>query len=462
MNFKYEFEERWFNKEDLEISQDFLDEIINHTKKIVEIKKNSIKFTFVGVLVYKKEILIILPKYSKELSSETEKLECMKTIIKVFKRIPNKVIKDNKDSLFISNSITEDEISEIAIADYIIKDFRNNGCYIQKHRVKTINGKGHTNWTSTINAFDPIISNGQPVYTSYINEDIINNSNNFISNLHVNLYNYALVKYKDLLGYSGNSLSFDRAKNNLDRLGNKKYILAKIKEELECTFGDRDINLLKAIYNFFEPKNDSKSNNLSIFGTTSFELVWEYVCKYIFNDKYEDFKSEITFPEWYTDNDIKHESRKNPLIPDIISVYNQRMFILDAKYYSIQIGEENVIGNPGSYDIIKQYIYEMVFDDETTIQKYKDDSDLNYSHTVSALIYPKMMEEKFKIFGYTRHPVFNNKKIINNVYVSPNYVYDLFLNRKKVDKNIYGEIINYNQKKLKLLFEKSDNRYKSY
>ncbi|TQO55607.1 LlaJI family restriction endonuclease [Paraclostridium bifermentans] len=457
MNFKYEFEERWFNKENLDISSEFLDEIINHNKKIVEINKNSIKFTFVGVLVYKKEILVILPKYSKELNSESEKLECIKTIIKVFKRIPNKVIKDNKDSLFISNSITEDEISEIAIADYIIKDFRNNGGYIQKHRIKSINGKGHINWTSTINTFDPIISNDQPVYTNYINEDIIINNNNFISNLHVNLYNYLLVKYKELLGYSGSTLSFDRAKRNLDRLGNKKYILAKIKEELECTFGDRDINLLKAIYNFFEPRNDSNSNNLSIFGTISFEVVWEHICKYIFNDKYEDFKSEIPFPEWYTDNDIKHESKKNLLIPDIISLHNKTMFILDAKYYSIQIDEDKVVGNPGSYDIIKQHIYEMVFDDKTTIAKYKEDSDLNYSYTVSALIYPKMMEEKFNIFSYTRHSVFNNKKIINNVYVSPTYVYDLFINRKKIEENIYTEIDKYNQKKLKLLFEIIDS-----
>ena len=458
MNFKYEFEERWFNKENLDISSEFLDEIINHNKKIVETNKNSMKFTFVGVLVYKKEILIIIPKYSKELNSETEKLECIKTIIKVFKCIPNKVIKDNKDSLFISNGITEDEISEIAIADYIIKDFRNNGVYIKKHRIKSINGKGYTNWLSTINIFDPIISNGQPVYTNYINEDIIINNNNFISNLHVNLYNYLLVKYKSLLGYSGISLSFDRAKSNLDRLGNKKYILSKIKEELESTFGDRDINLLKAIYNFFAQKNDSNSNDLSIFGTTSFDVVWEYICKYIFDDKYEDFKSEIPFPEWYTNDDIKHESKKNPLIPDTLSVYNQTMFMLDAKYYSIQIDEKDVLGNPGSYDIIKQYIYEMVFDDETRIQRHRYDSDLNYVSTVSVFIYPKMMEEKFNIFGYTRHPVLKNKKIINNVYVSPNYAYDLFLNMKKVDENIYEEIIDYNKKKLKLLFEKSDNK----
>lgn len=445
MNFIYEFEEKWILKEDLNVSSDFLKKILNNDKKIIEVNKNNIKFKFVGILVYKKEILIILPKYSKELHNESEKLECIKKIIKVFKRIPNKFIKDKNDSFFISNNIANNEISEIALADYIIKDFRNYGCYTKKDKIKSINNNSNINWKNTINSFNPIIINDQVLYTEYISENFIMNNSSFISALHLNVYNYLLVKYKDLLGYNSTKLSLKKTKNSLSKLGNKKYILDKIKKELEYTFSDRETNVLKAIYNFFENNDYFNNNKLSIFGTTSFELVWEYICKYIFDDKYRYFKNDIPFPEWYVGNDIKYESKKNNLIPDIISIHNQTMFILDAKYYSISISNQNIIGNPGNYDIIKQYIYEMALNDPNIIKNYNN-SELSYSNTISALIYPKIMQENFSVFGYTKHPVFKNNKIINNIYLSPNYAYNLFLDRKKIDSSIYEKIAIYNQK----------------
>lgn len=451
MEFIYEYEERWFQKEQLNISKDFFEVLIKHEKKIIQEnkKENLIKFIFVGILVYKNEILIILPKYAKELKSELEKLDCIKTIIRIFKRIPNKVIKNNKDALMISNNIVEDGISEIAIADFIIKDFRDNGYYVQNHKVKSRNGQGVINWTDTINTIKPIIGNGHPIYIDYITENIIINNNNLISNLHISLYNYLLVKYKDLLGYKGGLLSVEKAKKNLDRIGNNKYITAKLKKELDLSFDDREINLLKAMYNYFDSKNDSSSNKLQIFGTTSFELVWEYVCKYIFNDKYDEFRSDMPYPEWYDNDDRKYVSTKNPLIPDIFSVYKDKLFILDAKYYSISFSQGKIVGNPGSYDIVKQHIYETVFNHDDIKKKYKDDDALSYTDTISVLVYPKIMSNRFELFGYTKHPVFNyTNKIINNIYISPDYAYELFLNRLTIDNNIYEEINNYNVSKL--------------
>ena len=50
------------------------------------------------------------------------------------------------------------------------------------------------------------------------------------------------------------------------------------------------------------------------------------------------------------------------MIPDIVTLRNElsgntAMYILDGKYYLLSVEGDNLYGNPGIQDIVKQYIY---------------------------------------------------------------------------------------------------------
>ena len=67
-------EEEWIDRKRIDISLVF-NKILESNIKLVEIRRNEIKFVYVGVIVYKKEILIVLPKYFNGLFSS--EIECI-------------------------------------------------------------------------------------------------------------------------------------------------------------------------------------------------------------------------------------------------------------------------------------------------------------------------------------------------------------------------------------------------
>ena len=55
------------------------------------------------------------------------------------------------------------------------------------------------------------------------------------------------------------------------------------------------------------------------------------------------------------------ENKQNILKPDILRIYNDSLIIFDSKYYNIELTNDTVKNNPGIYDILKQYAYELAF-----------------------------------------------------------------------------------------------------
>lgn len=428
----YEFiiEEKWVYVNNINISEDFIEDIIKSKVKLVEIKKDMIKFIYVGVITYKDEILIVLPKYYDE--EYEKKLSCITKLINVFKKLPKSVIIENKDCLFISKNLEDEYISEIAIADYIIKDFIHNGYYIKKDKIYRMNANGKVDWKKTINETQPIISNRYPIYNDVYNIDISNNQNDFISRIHKFLVEYSISKYASILGYNIKKYKLYKIMKNLQSLGSRKYILYKLQKELENTYNDRNIKLIKVMYTFFNPTRNKVNNNLSLFGTNSFETIWEFVCGYVFQNQYEVFKHLIPNPKWRAQNfnEISEVSNsRNMLKPDIIRMHNNTLMILDAKYYSIKINKKRVTGNPGTYDIIKQYVYEIALGEKIQRQQ-----------VINLLIYPKSMNNFYDIFGSVRLEIFKLKPILN-VYISPKHLWDMYIDENYLSELTLDEII---------------------
>lgn len=165
-------------------------------------------------------------------------------------------------------------------------------------------------------------------------------------------------------------------------------LLDRIQRELDIQFNDRKKILLKTMYTYISHRKAFETGlGISMFGTNSFNLVWERVCAYVFdnqlnvklnelkqipNSDYFDTESKtlievIERPKWrYKGTNYLVEQSKT-LTPDLISIYpykdNFCFAILDAKYYLIKLTKHSIEGNPGVGDVTKQYLYQLAYQD---------------------------------------------------------------------------------------------------
>ena len=128
-----------------------------------------------------------------------------------------------------------------------------------------------------------------------------------------------------------------------------------------------------------------------MYGTTSFNLVWEKVCAEVFHSKLktqlrhlhipggvsqpysptQTLIEVIEKPKWVGINNngqLFTKEAADTLIPDLISIHEingqPSFIILDAKYYCIQLTEDKVLrGQPGIGDVTKQYLYQLAYKD---------------------------------------------------------------------------------------------------
>lgn len=121
---------------------------------------------------------------------------------------------------------------------------------------------------------------------------------------------------------------------------------------------------------------------LNIFGTNSFNLIWEDVCKDVLNDhlntplyklpllynRYEKSNRKlidiIEKPKWIdSDEEGIFSNKAKTLIPDTIVIDKEVMIIYDAKYYCFENKRNYLRGQPGIESITKQYLYQLAYKD---------------------------------------------------------------------------------------------------
>lgn len=343
-------------------------------------------FKFVGVLTLGNIIIKCFPKY---LLKNKNHLNEMKQVLKVLRQYnsQNQVI--NASNGFDDN-VSFNLLSTII---YLIDDYNENGLYINQKNIIETNGDGEILWDNTINETFPIINNNRPFYIELKTINTLNNELDYFSRLHAFVITDCCRKLKmanllELFEIEYISLS----EENISEFGNIDYILYKINNELNVQFVTRKQVLLKTLYAYLSYKKSLVHDfGLSMYGTNSFNLVWEKVCSFVFNNKlstklenlnlpvklHKDYidKKEKTLlkiiekPSWICfDNEKKYiKKAKDTLIPDIISLYkkeNTMCFgIFDAKYYNTILKKDKLYSYPGIEDVTKQYLYQLAYND---------------------------------------------------------------------------------------------------
>lgn len=106
----------------------------------------------------------------------------------------------------------------------------------------------------------------------------------------------------------------DLTDEGLDEFGEKEYILYRIENELSTQFNTRKQLVLKTLYAYVDHSGSLYDTDcLSMFGTNSFNLVWESVCADIMNNQLDKPLGTLSLPV-----PLKPEYDKSKKLIDII------------------------------------------------------------------------------------------------------------------------------------------------
>ena len=391
-----------------------IEEILEEEKEslikayILKYRERECKFNFVGIICKADNLILVFPKNYKEddlskLTQEDLKKE-FRVIYRVLLNINQKSA--NKGDSEVDIIETDKGNNELSIANSIIKDYIIHGIYNKSEELVSIDSDNEIHWESTISLVQPLFSKKRPIYPNLYSFSSFTQEDYIITQIHKWSVNYCLKKYGDIL-FNQKPVFDNEVVSELSEIGNTDYLLNCINKEHNEVFTDRNIQLLKLVRSLIKD-NLAKKNKEIIFGTTSFNMVWEEVCQLIFNNKKDEYKKEIhdlSKPTW----ELGERWKGSPMIPDILSLSGERVFTIDAKYYKVNNNISGVFtydSYPSVGDIAKQFLYEEMYEKIIKNQKF-------YNIFISPMPFSqeKSSSEFFKIIGYVNMGNFDPRKI---------------------------------------------------
>lgn len=366
-------------EEDIEISDE--DELYSNYLYV---------FTFVGIIIIEGRVLKCYPKY---IFSNDTPAEELKQIIKVLQKYNSK---EQIIHMYNDGGRTR-TFNYLAVMVFLLNDYFENGIYTNTQDIIETNGMGEINWDRTINNTFAIIKNDSLYYIELQTKKRVTDDTDFIKRLHECLLTVCSKELAEsdlleLLDITGVEL-YDEELNDL---GDKDYLLHRIEKELCIQFNTRKQEVLKTMAALISNKaNVDDVDSFSMFGTNSFNLVWEKACAEVMDNQLHTKLADLNLPgelkipsispckpmdelidiierpKWMGNKEDESSFEKeatDTLTPDLISIHNNgtdySFVIFDAKYYTIQLEEGKPLrGQPGVSDITKQYLYQLAYRD---------------------------------------------------------------------------------------------------
>ena len=365
---------------------DLLDEDIEIAD--VEVGENEYLyvFTFVGVITIEGRVLKYYPKYLLDATAPKAEL---KQVLKVLEKY------NSKEQIIRMYNDTSDSsaFNMLAVMLFLLQDYFEYGAYTNTQDIIESNGSGDILWDKTINETFTLLSNNRPYYPELLTMKRVNDDFDFFKRLHECILTHCTEELRDadLLDLF-DIMGVDISDEHIEDFGDKEYVLERIAKELNVQFNTRKQLLLKTLYAYIA--NSSALDDLdcfSMFGTNSFNLVWEKVCAEVMDnqlqkpigglrlpmplaEQYRDMRHKklidlIDKPRWSgttPNSELFVKQAEDTLIPDLISIVNvegnYQFIIFDAKYYNIQLEHNKKLrGQPGIESITKQYLYQLAY-----------------------------------------------------------------------------------------------------
>ena len=425
-------------------SQKELSELTDDDITITEVNADSddsfFVFTFVGVAVVARHVLKCYPKYIKNIKNPFNEL---RQILKVLEKYNSR----NQIIRMFNETSENSSFNLLAVQLFLINDYYENGIYSNTEDIVEINGSGEILWDKTINETFALISDDTPYYTGLLTKKRTNNESDYFKRLHECILTRISQEMKnadllDLLEIT----EIDLTDQELDDFGETEYILYRIEQELNTQFNTRKQLVLKTIHSYISNGGSLNDiNSTSLFGTTSFNLVWEDVCSDILNNQLhtpiavlatplkpvnhfyvsKKLLDIIEKPQWT----ITGKEADKTLIPDLITISGDQFLIFDAKYYTpvLSLGKKPQ-GQPGIESVTKQYLYQQAY------RQFIIDHGLKQVKNSFLMPTEKSVVENM---GSVRMNMFASMGLqdINVRYIPASRAYELYLSGNKFDIN---------------------------
>lgn len=342
--------------------------------------------TFVGVIIVEDVALKCYPKY---IQGESQLLEKMCLIIQVLNKYSNR----NQDlSFYALDEKQHYNILTVMLA--LLFDYYQYGLYTKEQLIREINGNGEILWEPTVNNSLVLFNNNRPIYTELITRKRVSDEESFIRRVHAWVLmdcsaRLAKAELLDLFALS----PVEEECCELDELGDREYIVKRLQQEMCSQFNTRKQQLLQLLQAYTKKENlRSEVSGINVYGTVSFNLVWEKACANALGNVLESKCRDLgmTLQGRYAEKNMPNLSLKeiidrpkvvpinkgigkdydcdsNLLKPDIITLTKGvnakwRMDIYDAKYYLAAVDEDGTAHNlPGIGDITKEFLYELAY-----------------------------------------------------------------------------------------------------
>jgi hypothetical protein len=354
----------------------------------VEVGENEFLyvFTFVGVITVAGRVLKSYPKY---IFNTAEPKSELKQVLKVLEKYNSK-----EQIIRMFNESSESHtFNLLAVLIFLLHDYYENGTYINTTDIIESNGLGEILWDKTINETFILLSNNRPYYTDLQTRKRITNDFDYFKRLHECILSIASKELKDadLLDLF-EIAELELSGETLDDFGDEDYILYRIEQELNVQFNTHKQLLLKTIYAYVSHGGNLHDTDcLSMFGTNSFNLVWESVCSDVMDNQLQKSLGSLTPPislKSTYDSRLKlidliekplwsvpNKTANNTLIPDLVTIIKDdgeyKFIIFDAKYYNAQLEYgKPPKAQPGIESVTKQYLYQLAY------QKFVNDHNI--------------------------------------------------------------------------------------
>ena len=411
------------------ISEKDFDKLLKYAILTKKEDRQTYQFNYVGVIIIDNLVINCYPKYFTNYS-----LEEFKQVIRVIKKY-----NFSKDLNYQNEELEDISFNLLSMMVFFLEDYYEYGVYNNIKNILEVNGNGEIDWNRTINYTNPIIKDNKPYYTELYTKYKIDDLYDYFRRLH----EYVITRCSKKLETAGlldlfELTAVEISDKTLEDFGEIDYILKKLEKELHVEFNSHKQKLLKSMHTFIKEENSfSNENYLTLFGTNSYHVIWEEMCKKVFGDKLNKSLKELGFkdsktklievikkPQWIY-NDIKTHEAEGTFIPDIVTFYGKKFIILDAKYYKLKFDEKNLSGQPGLESITKQYLYELAFNE--FIEKYR------FKGVKNAFLLPKYSGEIENI-GIAKIEILSNLNLedIQIIMLPADKINQYYLDNKKM------------------------------
>ncbi|WP_171901046.1 LlaJI family restriction endonuclease [Glaciecola punicea] len=307
------------------------------------------KCSFVGLLLIDKQSYVFLPRGSN-LDYGLDQIAYASKLLKAVDKY-GRISRTNID--LMDEGLGTKYANKLRLIRYLLEDYRQNGIYQKRQKVNKLN-YGREDWKRTVNKVVPSMGiSGQPIYL-----DVYGSRNRFYYDSDITLIHASVILKLDksfswLVTGNLRTMAAELSEYSPPR-GAKSLHLALIKGELNQTYSDRDITLLKSLAEYLKGEAGSDATNMTI-GLRDFHHCWEHMLSKVLyftvalNDK-------LPAPAYFDQNGNVLTANSKSMRTDIIIHHksSEKCAVVDAKYYAAT----SLQNAPGWGDIVKQLFYE--------------------------------------------------------------------------------------------------------